>query len=77
MADQTKRSHLCVAIDRAMRWVFVALKKNKNPLPQSALKSKTPMPTMKEWHHSHPHLFKRRPYDCTGCDSREGQSRTC
>lgn len=177
MADQTQRSYLFVAIDRATRWVFVAIKKNKtaasaksflkavykacpfkisklltdngkeftdrlfasrerepsgehefdqlcqelgiehrltkprtpktngmverfngrisdvlktnrfdsaldleqtllryvalynHQLPQSALKSKTPMQAMKEWHHSHPHLFKRRPYDRPGCDN--------
>ncbi|MGB4927229.1 MAG: hypothetical protein WBP25_12160, partial [Giesbergeria sp.] len=37
-------------------------------LPQSALKSKTPMQAMKEWHQSHPHLFNKRPYDRPGCD---------
>jgi transposase InsO family protein len=29
MADQTRRSYLFVAIDRATRWVFVAIKKDK------------------------------------------------
>lgn len=38
-------------------------------LPQSALKSKTPMQTMKEWYASHPHLFHKRPYDPPGCDT--------
>ena len=37
--------------------------------PQSALKSKTPMAAMKDWHASHPHLFIKRPYDRPGCDS--------
>lgn len=37
-------------------------------LPQSALKSKTPMQTMKDWHQTHPHLFHKRPYDRAGCD---------
>ena len=37
-------------------------------LTQSALKSKTPMQAMKEWHQSHPHLFNKRPYDRPGCD---------
>ena len=38
-------------------------------LPQSALHSKTPMQTMKQWYQTHPHLFKKRPYDRPGCDS--------
>ncbi|MCO4244289.1 IS481 family transposase, partial [Acidovorax facilis] len=38
-------------------------------LPQSALKSSTPMQAMKEWYQTHPHLFHKRPYDRTGCDS--------
>jgi len=38
-------------------------------LPQSALKSKTPMQTMKDWYASHPHLFHKRPYDRPGCDN--------
>jgi transposase InsO family protein len=38
-------------------------------LPQSALKSKTPIQTMKLWHQSHPHLFHKRPYDRPGCDN--------
>lgn len=37
-------------------------------LPQSALKSQTPMQTMKQWYKSHPQLFHRRPYDRPGCD---------
>jgi transposase InsO family protein len=37
-------------------------------LPQSALKSKTPIQTMKDWYDSHPHLFHKRPYDRPGCD---------
>jgi len=38
-------------------------------LPQSALKSKTPIKTMKDWYASHPHLFVKRPYDHPGCDN--------
>ncbi|TDF22810.1 IS481 family transposase, partial [Delftia tsuruhatensis] len=37
-------------------------------LPQSALKSSTPMQAMKDWYQTHPHLFHKRPYDRTGCD---------
>ena len=46
---------------------YVALYNHQ--LPQSALKSKTPMQTMKEWYKSHPHLFHKRPHDRPGCDS--------
>ena len=38
-------------------------------LPQSALQSKTPMQTMKQWHQTHPELFNKRPYDRPGCDN--------
>lgn len=41
---------------------------NNHQLPQSALKSKTPMQTMKEWYQTHPHLFYKRPYDRPGYD---------
>jgi len=46
---------------------YVALYNHQ--LPQSALKSKTPMQAMKEWHQTHPHLFHKRPYDRPGCDT--------
>jgi len=46
---------------------YVALYNHQ--LPQSALKSKTPMRAMKNWYASHPHLFIKRPYDHPGCDS--------
>lgn len=46
---------------------YVALYNHQ--LPQSALKSKTPMQAMKEWHQTHPHLFHKRPYDRPGCDN--------
>jgi len=45
---------------------YVALYNHQ--FPQSALKSKTPMQAMKDWYASHPHLFKKRPYDRPGCD---------
>lgn len=38
-------------------------------LPQAALKSKTPIQTMKDWYDSHSHLFNKRPYDRPGCDT--------
>jgi hypothetical protein len=37
-------------------------------LPQSALGSKTPMQTMKDWHKSHPHLFVKSPRNHAGRD---------
>ena len=46
---------------------YVALYNHQ--LPQSALKSKTPLQAMKDWHQTHPHLFNKRPYDRPGCDS--------
>jgi len=46
---------------------YVALYNHQ--LPQSALKSKTPMQAMKEWYQTHPHLFHKRPYDRPGCDT--------
>jgi len=46
---------------------YVALYKHQ--LPQSALKSKTPMRAMKDWYVSHPHLFIKPPYDHPGCDN--------
>jgi transposase InsO family protein len=46
---------------------YVALYNHQ--LPQSALKSKTPMRAMKDWYASHPHLFIKRPYDHPGCDT--------
>ena len=36
--------------------------------PQSALKSKTPIQSMKDWYKTHPHLFHKKPYDRPGCD---------
>ena len=48
---------------------YVALYNHQ--LPQSALKSKTPMQAMKEWYQTHPHLFHKRPYDRPGCDTYE------
>ena len=45
---------------------YVALYNHQ--LPQSALKSKTPLQAMKAWYDSHPHLFNKRPYDRPGWD---------
>lgn len=37
--------------------------------PKTALKSKTPIQTMKEWYQTDPYLFYKRPYDRPGCDN--------
>ena len=46
---------------------YVALYNHQ--LPQSALKSHTPIQAMKLWHQSNPELFHRIPYDRPGCDT--------
>ena len=46
---------------------YVALYNHQ--LPQSALKSKTPMQAMKGWYRECPDLFHKRPYDRPGCDT--------
>ena len=38
-------------------------------LPHSALRSRTPMQSMKAWHKSHPHLFVKSPRNHTGLDT--------
>ena len=47
---------------------YVALYNHQ--LPQSALKSKTPMQAMKGWYRECPDLFHKRPYDRPGCDTK-------
>jgi transposase InsO family protein len=37
-------------------------------LPQSALRSKTPLQAMKKWHKLKPELFRKQPYYLTRCD---------
>ena len=37
-------------------------------LPQSALRSQTPLQAMKDWHKLKPEMFKKQPYYLTGCD---------
>ncbi|WP_043822674.1 DDE-type integrase/transposase/recombinase [Delftia sp. RIT313] len=45
---------------------YVTLYNHK--LPQSALKNKTPIQCMKDWHQTHPNLFHRKPYERLRCD---------
>ena len=53
---------------------YVALYNHQ--LPQSALKSKSPISVMKDWYASRPHLFVKRPYDHPGCDTPLAQERS-
>lgn len=68
ISDVLKSHHFNSAQDleqTLLRYVAVY----NHHLPQSALKSRTPIQAMKLWHQSHPHLFNRRPYDRPGSDS--------
>jgi transposase InsO family protein len=68
IADVLKTNRFNSAEDMAQTLMrYVALYNHQ--LPQSALKSKTPMQTMKDWYASHPHLFHKRPYDRPECES--------
>lgn len=49
------------------RMRYVALYNHQ--LPQSALKSRTPIQAMKVWYAERPDLFVKRPYDHPGCDT--------
>jgi len=67
IADVLKTHHFHSGQDleqTLMRYVTLY----NHQLPQSALKSKTPMQAMKEWYASRPDLFHKRPYDRPGCD---------
>ncbi len=67
IADMLKTNRFNSAQDMGQTLLrYVALYNHQ--LPQSALKSQTPMQAMKDWHHTHPHLFYKRPYDRPGCD---------
>lgn len=68
IADILKTHHFNSAEDLEQTLLrYVALYNHQ--LPQSALHSKTPMQTMKQWHQTHPDLFNKRPYDRPGCDT--------
>ena len=58
------RSHTAHHLQTLLHYVALY----NHQLPQSALKSKTPMQAMKVWYQTHPHLFHKRPYDRPGCD---------
>ena len=38
-------------------------------LPQSALKSRTPIAALKDWQRQRPELFRKRVYNHPGCDT--------
>ncbi len=38
-------------------------------LPQSVLKGRTPIDALKDWHQEKPELFRKKPYNHTGCDT--------
>jgi transposase InsO family protein len=66
IADVLKTNHFNSALDLEQtltRYVHLY----NHQLPQSALKSKTPFQSMKDWYDSHPHLFRKRPYNRPGC----------
>ena len=68
ISDVLKTNHFHSGEDMAQTLLrYVALYNHQ--LPQSALKSKTPIQAMKGWYDSHPHLFVKRPYDRPGCDT--------
>jgi transposase InsO family protein len=67
ISDVLKNHHFTSALDLEQALSrYVALYNRQ--FPQSALKSKTPAPSLKDWFSSHPHLFNKRPYDRPGCD---------
>ena len=67
ISDVLKTHHFSSALDLEHTLLrYVALYNHQ--LPQSALKSQTPLQAMKQWYASHPHLFHKRPYDHPGCD---------
>ncbi len=68
ISDVLKTNHFDSALDleqTLMRYVHLY----NTQLPQSALRSRTPMQTMKDWHKSHPHLFVKSPRNHTGRDT--------
>ena len=79
ISDVLKTNHFQDAQDLEQTLLrYVALYNHQ--LPQSALKSKTPMQAMKDWYDSRPDLFQKRPYNRPGCDttqfSADGAGRT-
>ena len=67
ISDVLKTNRFDSALDleqTLMRYVHLY----NTQLPQSVLRSRTPMQAMKDWHKSHPHLFVKSPRNHTGRD---------
>ncbi len=67
ISDVLKTNRFDSALDleqTLMRYVHLY----NTQLPQSALRSRTPMQAMKDWHKSHPHLFVKTPRNRPGRD---------
>ena len=68
ISDVLKTNRFDSALDleqTLMRYVHLY----NTQLPQSALRSRTPMQAMKDWHKSHPHLFVKSPRNHAGHDT--------
>ena len=72
IADVLKTHRLSNREDLELTLLFYVALYN-HQLPKSALKSKTPLQTMKEGYQSHRQLFHMRPYDHLGCKTYEKQ----
>ncbi|MDR3324093.1 MAG: integrase core domain-containing protein, partial [Zoogloeaceae bacterium] len=69
IADILKTHHFISGEDLEQTLLRYAMLYNEH-LPQTALKSKTPMDTLKTWFASHPHLFRNEPVsNLPGCDN--------
>ena len=69
ISDVLKTNRFDSALDleqTLMRYVVLY----NTQLPQSALRSRTPMQAMKDWQKSHPHLFVKTPRNRPGRDMR-------
>ena len=67
IADVLKTHHFDSAQDLEQTLMHYATLYN-HQLPQSALKGKTPIQTMKQWYQSHPELFHKPPDNQQGWD---------
>ena len=68
ISDVLKTNRFDSALDleqTLMRYVVLY----NTQLPQSALRSRTPMQAMKGWYKSHPHIFVKSPHNHAGRDT--------
>lgn len=68
ISDVLKTNHFVDGLDLEQTLLRYVLLYNQQ-LPQSALKSQTPLQTMKNWYKTHPQLFHKPPHNQTGCDN--------